>query len=379
MKPLYSYFSLSILIALLIIASIPFGVSASDTIFYQDDYDDSNNGVFSDSAYFSFVEGYSGLALKEARTTTGQAYEYAIINGLHSQPFECSFRFMISGMNTNDYNVISFMGSLATGTNGLLVKTVSGVPHAFIGGTDTNIALTNNTWHSFYCNVTGNFIDWKIDNNPMGDDYSISVPANVYVILGQYSASSTGAPTCYWDNMILGTRVGEAPSASFTVSPETGDGLTNFVFDDSSTLSSTPIDHTWYWDFGDGNWTITDNANNVNHTYIHEGNYTITLTVTNAIGNSLAYNNITVTAIVIGIGGEEISDEMFGFIIVILLITGLNILGTKTGYLMLSIFAMLGMIIAIPALWQNDPLYITLMLVSALGNIALLVYGLTRD
>jgi hypothetical protein len=78
-------------------------------------------------------------------------------------------------------------------------------------------------------------------------------------------------------------------------------------------------------------------------------------------------------------GGETISDEMFGFVIVVLLITLLNYIGVKLDALMISLFAFLGMIMAIGLLWQNDPTYISLMIIMTLGNLGLLVYGFTKE
>jgi len=70
---------------------------------------------------------------------------------------------------------------------------------------------------------------------------------------------------------------------------------------------------------------------------------------------------------------------MFGFVIVVLLITVLNYIGIKLGALMISLFAFLGMIMAIGLLWQNDPTYISLMIIMTLGNLGLLVYGFTKE
>lgn len=133
-------------------------------------------------------------------------------------------------------------------------------------------------------------------------------------------------------------------------------------------------------------WKLLDNPDGVNWSdnkitwFPNEtGFFTFQLYCNNS-AEGYAYQNWTVFVFPSWIaGGETISDEMFGFIIVILLITGMNVLGTKTGYLMLSVFAILGMIVIIPMLWQNDPIYIALMLVTTLSNIGLLVYGLTRD
>lgn len=94
--------------------------------------------------------------------------------------------------------------------------------------------------------------------------------------------------------------------------------------------------------------------------------------------NVKAYTNITVSDISIG-GSEFMSDTMFGFALVVGLITVMNYIGIKLRFLMLSLFAFLSMFFAIGLLWQNDNVYITLMICMVLSNIALLVYGFTKD
>lgn len=108
------------------------------------------------------------------------------------------------------------------------------------------------------------------------------------------------------------------------------------------------------------------------------GFFNFALKCNNTVGG-YSYQNWTVFVVPPWLGGETISDNMLGLIVVILLITALNVLGTRTGYLMLSVFAVLGMVFAIPLLWSNAPVNITLMMMMVLGNVALLVYGFTRS
>jgi hypothetical protein len=113
--------------------------------------------------------------------------------------------------------------------------------------------------------------------------------------------------------------------------------------------------------------------------YDETGFFTFQLYCNNSV-EGYAYQNWTVFVFPSWIaGGETISDEMFGFVIVVLLITLLNYIGVKLNALMISLFAFLGMIMAIGLLWQNDPTYISLMIIMTLGNLGLLVYGFVKE
>lgn len=134
---------------------------------------------------------------------------------------------------------------------------------------------------------------------------------------------------------------------------------------------------TWnLLDYPDGvNWS----DNKISWFPNETGFFTFQLYCNNS-AEGYAYQNWTVFVFPSWIsGGETISDEMFGFVIVVLLITLLNYIGIKLRFLMLSLFAFLSMFFAIGLLWQNDNVYITLMICMVLSNIALLVYGFTKD
>lgn len=251
--------------------------------------------------------------------------------------------------------------------------------YLYVSGINTTEFVSYGTWHSMFINVTATTqVRYSFDNAGLSTPY---VMANNPTD-GRYGFGNTytsGSGTVYWDNIIMASRIGSIPIASFDYSPDSGDGLTNFIFTDTSAYDTIPFTNTVYWDFGDGNYTYSSPGGSVNHTYIHAGTYQVVLNCSNRLGYDLAYTNITVSEIVIGTGGVEITDDMFGLVIIILLITALNIIGTKTGYLMISIFAVLGMVFIIPLLWVNAPINISLMMIMVLGNVALLVYGFTRD
>ena len=69
------------------------------------------------------------------------------------------------------------------------------------------------------------------------------------------------------------------PVAAFTANRTSGKAPLAVKLNDRSTGSP----ETWYWSFGDGKYSTT---NNPSHTYSKPGKYTVTLTVTNAAGKS---------------------------------------------------------------------------------------------
>lgn len=81
---------------------------------------------------------------------------------------------------------------------------------------------------------------------------------------------------------------GNAPSASFTVSPSSGTAPLTTTITDTSTGS--PV--TWAWDFGDGSTANTQGP--FSHVYTNPGTYTIRLLVGNASGSTFTTRTVTV-------------------------------------------------------------------------------------
>ena len=81
------------------------------------------------------------------------------------------------------------------------------------------------------------------------------------------------------------------PVANFSGSPTSGSAPLSVTFTDSSTQTPT----AWYWDFGDGNNSVSQNPS---HTYTSGGRYIVSLTVSNASGQNtiLKDSYITVNA-----------------------------------------------------------------------------------
>ena len=75
-----------------------------------------------------------------------------------------------------------------------------------------------------------------------------------------------------------------APVANFTANTTTGSAPLNVQFTDTS--SNTPT--SWYWNFGDG---TTSTSQNPDHIYNTPGTYNVTLTATNDGGNNTIVQN----------------------------------------------------------------------------------------
>ncbi len=73
----------------------------------------------------------------------------------------------------------------------------------------------------------------------------------------------------------------EAPRASFTVSPDSGDTITSFSFDASASSDPDGTVANYAWDFGDNN---TASGISVTHSYAAAGTYTAELIVTDDDG-----------------------------------------------------------------------------------------------
>ena len=74
-----------------------------------------------------------------------------------------------------------------------------------------------------------------------------------------------------------GSEVNQAPTASFTASPISGDLPLAVTFDASASTDPDGTIVSYSWDFGDG---AAASGVTINHTFTWAGTYTVTLTVT---------------------------------------------------------------------------------------------------
>ena len=86
---------------------------------------------------------------------------------------------------------------------------------------------------------------------------------------------------------------GEAPTANFTFSPQSGHAPLDVVFDGSGSSDSDGSVVAWTWNFGDG--TVAASGSSVPHRFASAGQYVVTLTVTDNDGQT---GSITHTVVV---------------------------------------------------------------------------------
>ena len=97
--------------------------------------------------------------------------------------------------------------------------------------------------------------------------------------------ASQRSPERYWTADLA--IPAQAPTASFTATPTSGQAHLAVSFTDTSTGSPA----SWSWDFGDGN---TSHAQSPTHTFVNPGTYTVVLTASNVKGSHTASTTITV-------------------------------------------------------------------------------------
>lgn len=366
------FLSLMTLMLLIFPTVILFNSVSAQTIYLSSNYDDLSYGDWTrtDEGQFTYQsngDGYAGYA----NYANMNIYCYKKVN--LPLNYEMFFDFKIVSVDLRI--ILARVGSSHTGSPSVNIW-VDDSNQMMINGVFAE-NITFDTWHKLLINVTeGKVCRYVLDGGPLTGPYSSVYSYRSYVEYGS-SASTTGG-TWYVDNWTIASKIGSPPVASFTPSATEGDGLTNFIFTDTSNVGSF-FGITSYWDFGDGNYTYGVPLGTVNHTYIHAGNYQVVLNTSNLLGYDIAYTNITVEAINIGngTGGEEITDEMFGFIALLALITALNLYAMKSNTGLLSIFALFGLVISASLLWPDSPITTALLIVTVLGNIAITIKTVT--
>lgn len=97
----------------------------------------------------------------------------------------------------------------------------------------------------------------------------------------------------FLDNInVFGTTANQPPVANFQATTTSNCGGFTTTFNDAS--GNNPS--SWFWDFGDGN---TSTSQNPTHTFTNTGNYTVILVATNSFGSDTVVktNYITVNAV----------------------------------------------------------------------------------
>ncbi|UCE24216.1 MAG: PKD domain-containing protein, partial [Candidatus Zixiibacteriota bacterium] len=120
-------------------------------------------------------------------------------------------------------------------------------------------------------------------------------PNHTYQDTGYYDVSLTvtgpgGSDTETKTNYI---KVIDVPLADFIMDRDSGDAPLTVNFTDQSIGNDfRPID-SWFWKFGDGGTSTTQNPS---HTYLAVGEYEVMLRVTNICGSDSMFDTVTVTA-----------------------------------------------------------------------------------
>lgn len=129
---------------------------------------------------------------------------------------------------------------------------------------------------------TGDPTAWEWDFNSDGQvDSNEKNPVYEFMYPGSYTITLR-AGNSTWNNYttkINYITVRAVFQAGFTASPEQGDAPLTVQFTDTSTGNVT----SWFWDFGDGSNSTSQNPI---HTYSGPGSYTVTLNVSNDMNES---------------------------------------------------------------------------------------------
>ncbi len=131
-------------------------------------------------------------------------------------------------------------------------------------------------------NNTPDIGSWYWDfGDPLSGNTNTSTyqnPTHVFSSPGDYTVTLIVTNTQGCDDTIThDLSVSDAPDVSFTMSSDTLCANTQVSFAGTSTAQIS----TWYWDFGDGGYALTQNAD---YLYNAPGSYTVTLTVTDLAG-----------------------------------------------------------------------------------------------
>ncbi|AFV25370.1 cell surface protein [Methanolobus psychrophilus R15] len=124
-------------------------------------------------------------------------------------------------------------------------------------------------------------------------------PTHTYMDVGTYNVSLTAINAVSGNNSLAETdyiTVAIAPVSNFTADVTSGAVPLAVTFTDQSTNS--PI--SWFWDFGDGTNSTTQNPS---HTYTSVGTYTVTLNASNVGGSNISTQSNYITAAITPVSG----------------------------------------------------------------------------
>ncbi len=157
----------------------------------------------------------------------------------------------------------------------VLPVTVPSLPDIFFTYMPDPTCLGDST---YFCGESGFPIDvwhWDFDDGNVSNDQYAS---HMYTLEGDYNVVLTITDTNLCQNTLTNViTVSPVPTVSFSMSDTTACHGTEIQF---TSTNSTNVE-TWYWDFGDGSFSLEDDPI---HYFPQGGTYTVTLTVTDSAG-----------------------------------------------------------------------------------------------
>lgn len=120
--------------------------------------------------------------------------------------------------------------------------------------------------------------------------HTYTAPGTYYVNLVGYDSVGCSGTEQKLDYVVIIDCSVNAPLAGFEQTPDSGCVPLLVSFTDTSQAVPDPAT-SWFWDFGDGNFSI---AQNPNHTYAVAGTYTVMFISTNMGGSDTAFYSIRI-------------------------------------------------------------------------------------
>ncbi len=201
--------------------------------------------------------------------------------------------------NLNKQMVVAYPSS-STSNNDVVTAVPYGLGRAIYVGYD---------FYSFNANIAkivANAVEWGIINSAANSNVTI-LPSSGSTLAGATDSVvitlnsdglSSGLDTLYVyvqsndtansiDSIPIYLNISNLPCADFAIDTFPGcSGIINFM--DNSTHNPT----SWFWDFGDGATSMTQNPS---HTYTSSGVYSVMLVVSNTSGSDTLYQNLTIS------------------------------------------------------------------------------------
>jgi PKD repeat protein len=233
-----------------------------------------------------FTFSSNGLITSFSSTSTGTSYLWDFGDGDFSSLANPNHNYTNPGTYTVCLTITDACGTDSTCTSITVNNCLS--PTADFSSTDTllDVSFTNNS------TVSGTTTFWWDFGD--GNFSSQANPSNLYATSGTYWVCLTVTDTCGTDSTCAFITVDNCtnPVADFLF---TDNGNGDIQFSDNS--SAAP-GSTFWWDFGDGNFSTLTNPDNV---YSIDGTYTVCLTITDSCGTDTTCQNITIS----GLGVNE--------------------------------------------------------------------------